>query len=367
MAFMDHFGDLADPRSHINQRHDLHDILFLTVSAIMSGAEGWKDIKEFGDAKLDWLKQFRGFEAGIPVDDTIARVISALVPEQFLDCFMSWVNELRAADGKDVLAIDGKTLRRSRDGHRTSALHRVSVWSCKNRLVLGQSRSVGKKNEIETVMALLELIELKGATVTLDAMSCQRKIAKKIVDKGANYVLSLKGNQGNLHQQVKAYFAHTHREAPELIKAGQTETTDAGHGRIEVRRYRQLAITDWLDEAEGWVGAASVIEVERERHVGGEVTSETQYYLSSLPVAPVQVAETIRSHWGVENQVHWVLDVTFKEDECRIRRNHGAENMGMIRRFCMNLARVNTTKNSLRGKLKNAGWNDAFRTELLFG
>ncbi|MDA0821351.1 MAG: ISAs1 family transposase, partial [Proteobacteria bacterium] len=189
----------------------------------------------------------------------------------------------------------------------------------------------------------------------------------KIVDKGANYVLSLKGNQGNLHQQVKAYFAHTHREAPELIKAGQTETTDAGHGRIEVRRYRQLAITDWLDEAEGWVGAASVIEVERERHVGGEVTSETQYYLSSLPVAPVQVAETIRSHWGVENQVHWVLDVTFKEDECRIRRNHGAENMGMIRRFCMNLARVNTTKNSLRGKLKNAGWNDAFRTELLFG
>jgi predicted transposase YbfD/YdcC len=294
-------------------------------------------------------------------------VISALMPAQFLDCFVSWVNELRAADGKDVLAIDGKALRRSHDGNRTSALHRVSVWSCKNRLVLGQSRSVGKKNEIETVMALLELIELQGATVTLDAMSCQRKIAKKIVGKRADYVISLKSNQGNLHRQVKAYFAHTHREAPELIKAGQTETTDGDHGRVEVRRYRQLAITDWLDEAQGWAGASSVIEVERERHVDEGVTTQTQYYLSSLAVDPVQAAETIRSHWGVENQVHWVLDVTFKEDECRIRRHHGAENMAMVRRFCMNLARLNTTKNSMRGKLKNAGWNDAFRAELLFG
>lgn len=186
MAFMDHFEQLTDPRFHINKRHDLHDILFLVVSAILSGAEGWKDIKEFGDVKLDWLRQFRAFEEGIPVDDTIARVISALVPEQFLCCFVSWVNELREATGKDVLAIDGKTLRRSHDGNRSSALHMVSVWSCKNRLVLGQSRSVGKKNEIETVMALLELLELKGSSVTLDAMSCQKKIAKKIKSKGAD-------------------------------------------------------------------------------------------------------------------------------------------------------------------------------------
>jgi predicted transposase YbfD/YdcC len=367
MAFMDHFGRVEDPRSRINQRHDLHDILFLTVSAIMSGAEGWKDIKEFGDAKLGWLRQFRAFEEGIPVDDTIARVISALVPEQFLDCFVSWVNEIRSAEGKDVLAIDGKTLRRSHSGNRSSALHMVSVWSCQNRLVLGQSRSVGKKNEIETVMALLESLELQGATVTLDAMSCQRKIAKKITGKGADYLISLKGNQGNLHKQVKAYFHKTHREAPELIEAGQTETTDADHGRIEVRRYRQLAITDWLSEAQGWAGAASVVEVERERHIGQTMTTETQYYLSSLAVNPQQAAETIRSHWGVENQVHWVLDVAFKEDDSRIRRDNGAENMGMIRRLCMNLARLNTTKNSMRGKLKNAGWNDAFRAELLFG
>ncbi len=367
MAFMDHFEQLTDPRSHINKRHDLHDILFLVVSAILSGAEGWKDIKEFGDVKLDWLRQFRAFEEGIPVDDTIARVISALVPEQFLCCFVSWVNELREATGKDVLAIDGKTLRRSHDGNRTSALHMVSVWSCKNRLVLGQSRSVGKQNEIETVMALLELLELKGSTVTLDAMSCQKKIAKKIKSKGADYLISLKGNQGNLHKEVKAYFHKMHRDAPELIQAGQTETTDVGHGRIEVRRYRQLALTDWISEARQWAGAMSIVEVERERHIGETRSTEIQYYLSSLEVNPQQGAETIRSHWGVENQVHWVLDVTFKEDDSRIRRENGAENMGMMRRFCMNLARLNKGKNSLRGKLKNAGWNDAFRAELLFG
>ena len=183
-------------------------------------------------------------------------------------------------------------------------------------------------------------------------MSCQRKTAKKIVGKGAHYMISLKGNQGNLHRQVKAYFAHTHREAPELIEAGQTETTDADHGRIEVRRYRQLARPDWLDEVQGWAGE---VEVEQERHVGEKITTETQYYLSSLSPDPACAAETIRSLWGVENQVHWVLHVTFKEDECRIRRNHWAGNMAMIRRFCMNLARLNTTKNSMRGKFRNAG------------
>jgi predicted transposase YbfD/YdcC len=367
MAFMDHFETLSDPRSHINKRHDLHDILFLVVSALLSGAEGWKDIKEFGDVKLDWLRQFRAFEEGIPVDDTIARVISALAPEQFLSCFVSWVNELREADGKDILAIDGKTLRRSHDGQRSSALHMVSVWSCQNGLVLGQSRSVGKKNEIETVMALLELLELKGSTVTLDAMSCQKKIAHKIKAKDADYMISLKGNQGKLHKEVKAYFHKAHRDAPELIQAGQIETTDADHGRIEVRRYHQLALTDWVSEAQQWPGAKSIVEVIRERHVGETKTTETQYYLSSLDVNPEQAAKTIRSHWGVENQVHWVLDVIFKEDDSRIRRENGAENMAMVRRFCMNLARRNKSKNSMRGKLKNAGWNDTFRAELLFG
>ena len=367
MAFMDHFENLTDPRSHINKRHDLHDILFLVVAAILSGAEGWKDIKVFGDLKLDWLRQFRSFEEGIPVDDTIARVISALEPEQFLICFMSWVNELREAGGKDILAIDGKTLRRSHSGHRSSALHMISVWSCQSRLVLGQSRSAGKKNEIETVMALLELLELKGSTVTLDAMSCQKKIAEKIKGKGADYMISLKGNQGHLHQEVQAYFHKTHRDDPALIQAGQTETTEADHGRIEVRRYHQLAITDWVSEARQWQGAKSVVEVVRERHIGETLTTETQYYLSSLPVEPQQAAKAIRSHWGVENQVHWVLDVIFKEDDSRIRRENGAENMGMIRRLCMNLARRNTRKNSMRGRLKNAGWNDSFRAELLFG
>lgn len=367
MSFIEHFISLDDPRSHINKRHDLHDILFLVVTAVLSGAEGWKDIKEFGDEKLVWLRKFRAFEEGIPVDDTIARVMSALNPETFLACFVSWVNDLRQAQGQDVIAMDGKTLRRSFSGKRSSALHMVSVWSSKNRLVLGQSRCVGKKNEIETVMELLELLELKGSIVTLDAMSCQKKIAHKIKAKGADYLISLKGNQGNLHKEVKAYFHKLQREKSDSLTQGQFVTTESGHGRIEVRHCTQVPICDWLSEAHGWAGAKSVVEVVRERHCGDDISRETHYYLSSLSVDAQRAAQTIRSHWGVENQVHWVLDVTFREDDSRIRRGNGAQIMGMVRRFCMNLARINTTTNSIRGKLKNAGWSDAFREQLLFG
>ena len=203
--------------------------------------------------------------------------------------------------------MDGKTLRRSFTGKRRSALHMVSVWSCKNRLVLGQSRSIGKQNEIETVMELLELLELKGSIVTLDAMSCQKKIACEIKAKGADYLISLKGNQGHLHREVKAYFHKLHREKSDPLKEGQSATTESGHGRIELRHCTQVPISGWLREAQGWAGAKSVVEVVRQRHRGENISRETHYYLSSLSVDAQQAAQAIRSHWGIENQVRWTL------------------------------------------------------------
>lgn len=368
MAFLDYFEDLDDPRSHINQAHDLFDVLFLTIAAILSGAEGWQDIKDFGDQKLDWLRKFRAFEHGIPVDDTIARIISRLDPDKFVECFINWANSLRLAEGRETIAIDGKTLRRSfKEGDRKSALHLISVWSDANQLVLGQFKSKGKKNEINTIMELLELIDIQGATITLDAMGSQKKIAKKIRARGGHYVLPLKDNQKKMHQEALAFLHKVDVANGEGYELDTYTETDAGHGRIEVRHYTQVAITDWVSEASNWKDAKSIIKVVRERHIKDECTLEEQTYLSSHDVDVKNVAHSIRRHWGVENQVHWRMDVTFREDDSRIRRKHAAQNMASLRRFVMNLASLHPDKKSMRRKLKNCGWDDDFREKLLFG
>lgn len=367
MSFIDHFGELEDTRSHINKKHDLLDIIFLTVSAILSGAEGWKDIKAFGDAKLEWLRQFRAFENDIPVDDTIARVISALAPDALLVCFTSWVNEIRSHQGKEQIAFDGKTLKRSFDGERISALHSVSAYAVEQGLVLAQSKSKGKKNEIETVMELIELLELKGSIVTADAMSCQKKITKAIVEKEGDFILQIKDNQKKLHDEIKAYFHKVRRDEPSLIENNSFEEVDAGHGRVEKRRYCQLPVTDWFAQTDGWTGLKTVIEVHRERHVKDTISTETAYFVSSLQVNPQEAGRAIRGHWGIENASHWILDVTFKEDDSRIRRGDAPENMATFRRFAMNIAKLSPIKDSVKGKLKSAAWNDDIRTRLIFG
>ena len=367
MSFIDHFGELQDTRSHINKKHDLLDVIFLTVSAILSGAEGWKDIKAFGDAKLDWLRQFRAFENDIPVDDTIARIISTLAPASLLSCFTSWVNEIRGHQGKEQIAFDGKTLKRSFDGERITALHSVSAYAIEQGLVLAQSKSKGKKNEIDTVMELIELLELKDCIVTADAMSCQKKITKGIVDKEGDYILQVKDNQKKLHNEIKAYFHKVHRDEQSLIKSNSFEEVDAGHGRVEKRCYRQLPVTDWLEQAKGWSGIQTVIEVQRERHINGNISTEIAYFISSLAVAPQEAGRAIRGHWGIENSSHWILDVTFKEDDSRIRRGDAPENMATFRRFAMNMAKLSPIKDSVKGKLKSAAWNDSIRAKLIFG
>lgn len=368
MSFIDYFGEISDPRKDINVKHNLLDVIFLTITGIISGCEGWKDIYDFGCAKLSWLRQYREFKNGIPVDDTIARIISALVPEEFTKCFIGWVNEFRRYEGKELISIDGKTLRHSfQDGDRMTALHSVTVWSKSNGLVLGQSRSKGKKNENKTVLELLDLIEMRDAVITMDAMNTQRQIVEKIQQKKADYILSVKDNQKNLHDEIKDYFIYMKKKhADSVAKSTHTET-DAGHGRIEQRTYRQLLVNELISEAPKWVGIRTIIEVERVRELKGKIEEETQYYISSLPVNIMFIADAVRGHWEVENKAHWVLDVTYKEDDSRIRRENAAENIAVARRFALNLARLHPKKDSMRGKLKQAMWSDEFRHQIIFG
>ena len=367
MSFINHFESIEDPRSHINQKHNLLDVIFLTVVAIVSGAEGWKDIKQFGDSKLDWLRKFRDFENGIPVDDTIARIISSLAPDALLTCFVSWVNELREQNNQSVIAFDGKTLRHSFDGDRKTAIHSVSAYLVDQGLVLAQCKSTGKKNEVSTVLELIELLELKGNVITADAMHCLKKTAKAIAKKGGDYALQVKDNQSKLNREIKAYFHKERRDNAAWVAKCTHETIDSGHGRIEERRYTQLPVTDWLAQCQGWVKVASIIEVTRTRHLGNKTSTETAYYISSLPVSPEKAATAIRKHWGIENSAHWVLDMTFKEDESRIRRGDAPENMATMRRFALNLARLSPIKDSMKGKLKQAAWSDEVRESLIFG
>lgn len=367
MSFINHFESLEDTRSHINKKHELLDIIFLTVVAILSGAEGWKDIKQFGDNKLDWLRKFRAFEAGIPVDDTIARIISALEPTALLSCFMSWVNEIRTSQNQEIIAFDGKTLRHSFDGDRKTALHSVSAYAVEQGLVLAQCKSLSKKNEVSTVMELIELLELKGNIITADAMHCLKKVANAIDKKGGDYVLQVKGNQGKLSEEIKAYFHKTRRDDGALISANTLTLTNDGHGRIEQRQYVQLPVTNWLEQRKGWANLNSVVEVTRTRYLKGSESKETAYYISSLSVNLPNIAKAIRSHWAIENSSHWVLDMTFREDESRIRRGDAPENIATFRRFAMNLARLSPIKDSMKGKLKQAAWSDDVREKLVFG
>jgi len=367
MSFVDHFSHIEDPRKPINLKYNFLDMLFLTFAGVVSGAEGWSDIVNFGHNKLDWLQQYRDFEHGIPVDDTLARIIRAIEPIQLNQAFIDWVNEERRETGKEQIAIDGKTLRGSRDAEQHSALHSITAWSKSEGLVLAQLQSSTKKNENASVLEVLNVLNVKGATITVDAMNTQRKIAERIIDKKGDYVMCVKGNQKTLREEIAAYFHKVERDTPEHLKID--EEIDTGHGRVEVRRCSALRVNEWISEADKWKGIKSIVKVERERHLlsTGKVQTETQYYISSLATSPKELAEAIRGHWEVENKVHWVLDVTFKEDDSRIRVGDGAENVGVIRRFALNLARLHPKKCSMRSKLKQAGWSDTMRSEILFG
>ena len=368
-TFLKHFEPINDPRIKRCKKHDLLDILLLAISAVMSGSEGWEDIENFGHLKLDWLRQYGDFKAGIPRHDTIARVICRLKPEEIETAFQSWISSLIETTGCDVIAIDGKTARRSfSTKDRKNALHTVSAWSCQHQLVLGQTSVDSKSNEIKAIPELLTMLDIENSIVTLDAMGCQQKIAQQIVKQKADYVLALKGNHSGMQADLEAWWHKSEREG--LTENNYTEYTEisTGHGRIETRSCQQLLIDKkWLSKANQWSGLTSVIKVIAQVHdkSTGTDTTETRWYISSLDLNAEQALNAVRSHWQVES-MHWMLDMTFREDESRIRKKQGPLVFNVMRKIAMALFKQDTTKSaSIAAKKKMAGLDDNFRSTLL--
>ncbi|MFO1477168.1 MAG: ISAs1 family transposase [Verrucomicrobiota bacterium] len=356
--------EVPDPRMDRRKLHALPDVLSIAICALLCGADSFEDMEVFGEAKSEWFESFLELRHGIPSHDTFNRVFAAMDPEKFLECFMRWTQSLRAAVAQEIVALDGKALRRAiNKGDCPKVV--ISAWAADNGLALGQLKVDDKSNEIRAVPKLLRALELSGCIVTLDAMGCQKEIAKEIKEADADYVLALKGNQGQTHQEVKSYLDDAiSRQAKELAYA---EVVDKGHGRLEVRRYWQSGRLDWFEDREAWEGLQSVGVVEAVREIGGQRTVERRYYLSSLSLDVNRFARAIRSHWSIENQLHWVLDVNFNEDQSRARSGYASENLATLRRWALNLIKTDTQKKkrSLKGRMKAAGWDNRYLLHLL--
>ena len=353
------FEGLTDPRRINGQQHSLHDILVIALCTLLCGGETCTDMALFGQAKREFLGSFLKLEKGIPSHDTFSRVFRLLDPEVFHSWFLGFMNGF-AQGCQGVVAIDGKTLRRSYDrAESQSPLHLVSAWAAEQRLVLGQMAVEGKSNEITAVPKLLEMLDLKGTVVTADAMHCQRQVAQQVTDHSADYVLALKANQGTLNDDVRLFL-----DDPATPVAESTKT-NKGHGRVEARTAKVSDDVAWLQEIHQWPGLKAVGKVTATRYQDGQTSTENRYYLLSEAFAPERFNEIARSHWGIENELHWCLDVVFKEDQARNRKGHCAENMALLRKVALNLARLEPSKGSMRGKLKRAGWDDNFLTTML--
>jgi len=362
-----HFSPLPDHRIERNKCHALIDIIVLAICAVASGSDGWEAIEDFGKDKLEWLRQYIPLANGVPSHDCIAYVLCRLSPQKFRDCFMNWTQAVTEYTGGEIIAVDGKTAKGSRDRkNQRNPLHMVSAWACENRLVLGQEATDAKSNEITAIPKLLELLALKGCIVTLDAMGCQRVIAEQIIDQGGDYVLGLKGNQGNLHEAVEDFF--TTASAHHFIGVAHdfTEEVDKDHGRLEVRRYWITDDLRTLPDPQNWQGLRSIGMVERECRQGDTQTFERRYFINSIAAEAKTFAQAVRGHWGVENRLHWRLDVIFGEDTNRIRRGNGPAIMTTLRHLCLNLFDRESSSLSLAKKRRKAAWNDEYRAKVIF-
>lgn len=357
--FIETFEGLADPRTGNAKRHDLHEVLLIALLTTLSGGETCADMGLFAETKLPFLRTFMTLENGPPSHDTFSRLFRLLDPAQSRTCLIAFMQ--RFAEGcNGVVAFDGKTLRRSFDNASASSpLHMVSAFAADTRLVLGQIAVDDKSNEITAVPKLIELLMLKGLVVTADALNCQRQTAAKICAKEADYALALKGNQGNLYNDVTAFL-----DDPETA-LDTASTTDGDHGRIEVRTASVSADVDWLQDDHDWPGLKAIGKIVSTRETGGKTTTETRYYLLSAAFPAARFNDIVRSHWAIENSLHWVLDVTMGEDQMRNRLDHGPENLAMLRHLALNIAKLEPSKGSMRGKLKRAGWNDRYLLDLL--
>jgi predicted transposase YbfD/YdcC len=369
-----YFHELEDPRSEINRKHPLVSVVVIAVMAVLAGASGPTAIAKWATIKAEFLLRVLELPNGIPCKDVFRRVLMALQPGAFQSCFVNWLQWLRAeaaeATGIDqpVLAIDGKTLRRSHDRRKAlGALHSVSIWASEFGLSLGQVACEEKSNEITAIPELLRLVDIKGAIITIDAMGTQKAIAEQIVDSGADYVLALKGNQGTLHDAVIDYVDKQSQDDFAKAKARRHSTQETGHGRKETRSYIQMPVPDTLRELELWKGLQSIGVVTSVCVRDGKEMIETRYYISSLPVRVKQFAHAVRSHWGIENSCHWSLDVTYREDESRIRDKHLRENFAWLNRFTLSLLKQHPGRDSLVMKRRSCGWNEKFLLEVVVG
>jgi predicted transposase YbfD/YdcC len=362
LVFLDYFADLPDPRQRGKVMYPLDEVLLLALLAVLAGAETFVDIARFGAKKLTLLRRFRPFLGGTPSHDHLGDIFASLDAEHFQRCFVAWVAALTGAPA-EVIAIDGKTSRRSKGAN--APIHMVSAFAARQRLVLGQVKVAEKSNEIIAIPKLLDRLAIEGAIVTIDAMGCQRDIAQKIIDKKADYVLALKGNQGTLREDVELFAAEQKARGFADSKISQDETVDGDHGRIETRKTTVIHDVDWLQKRHNWPGLKAIVMVESTREIQGKTEQQTRFYLTSLVMMAALLGPVIRSHWAIENSLHWVMDMVFRDDECRVRTEHAPANFTTIRHMAHNLIRKAPGKDSLRLKRKVAAWDDDFLASII--
>ena len=370
LAIVERFGMLEDPRTGHARRHELLDIIVITLCAVICGADNWVEIEEFGKAKEDWFRRFLRLPNGIPSHDTFGRVFSLLDPDQFAACFMDWVRSVRELSQGEVVAIDGKTLRGCHDrANGRGPLHMVSAWATENRMVLGQTCTSAHSNEITAIPELLRVLELKGCLVTIDAMGCQRNIARQVVQGGADYLLAVKANQGELHENLKDLFACREREVWDGVACSYHEQVGKDHGRLERRQCR--VITDpeelaYVDPHGQWASLGAVAQVSYQRDSDASSSTDTRYYICSYPADAARLLAATRSHWSIENSLHWVLDVAFDEDHSRVRTGHADQNLAVIRHLALNLLKQErSAKVGIKAKRKKAGWDFDYLMKVL--
>ena len=363
--FLESFEDLADPRQRGKVLYPLDEVLLLVLLGVIAGCESWVEIARYGEKKLALLRRFRPFKDETPSHDQLGDIFSVLDAEQFQLCFVAWVAGLTGL-GPEIIAIDGKTLRRSfQDGGAKAPIHMVSAWSAKQNLVLGQVKVAEKSNEITAIPKLLDMLVIKGAVVTIDAMGCQREIAAKIIEQQADYVLALKGNQGALRDDVEEFFIAQKANNYANCTPSQHETLEKSHGRIETRTVTVVGAIDWLKERHAWSGLVSIVMVESCREMAGKSERESRFYITSLPALAERIGSAIRGHWGIENGLHWVMDMVFRDDECRIRKHNAPANFTTVKHMASNLLRQAPGTDSLRVKRKVAAWDDDYLAAIL--
>lgn len=366
-SILEHFSQLSDPRIKLKTKHILVEIVAMTLCAMIAGADDWTEIAEFSKQKKEWLKTFLKLPNGTPSHDTFGRVFSMINPNEFGQCFIAWLQDVFPFVNSDIVAIDGKTARRSHDrANGQKPIHMVTAWAVNQGLVLGQVKTNEKSNEITAIPELLRTLDLKSCVVTIDAMGAQTKITKQIIDQKGDYAISLKGNQGNLNDEVRQLFEDAEKNGYDHLEHDVHTTVEGNHGRIETRRCVVTNDTDWYVDKSKWAGLKTFAMIESTRDLGDKIENDTRFFISSLPMDAEQLLQVARGHWAVENSLHWCLDISFREDECRIRKKNAPENLAILRRFALNLIKNDPIrKTGVKASRKRAGWSLDYLEHLL--